>query len=205
MPTTHVLLVTDQSGSMDAVADDVRGGFNAYLQSLVDDLEVTYRVTAALFADGYTPTAVNLPPQDVPRLDKRNYRPGGMTALLDAIGKTITDFERAATLAPGDRVLLVVQTDGRENRSREYTVEGIRKMIADRETGGAWGTVFLGAGPDTWRQGRDMGFGSSVSYAHTGEDTRDTYDGLTKISGSFSRGRCARDATQDSGLTVRER
>lgn len=203
-PTTHVLMVIDRSGSMHAVADDVRGGFNAYLENLERDATVTYRVTTALFDDDYALMGVGLAPQDVIRLNQRTYRPGGSTALLDAIGRIISDFERSASLKPADRVLLVVQTDGHENASKEYRVEQIRKMITDREATGVWGAVFLGAGADTWKQAGGMGFSSSISYANTGEATQDTYDGLTKMSGSFGRGTSTRQSVADSGLTVEE-
>lgn len=36
-PTTYVLLATDVSGSMYALADDVRGGYNSYLDNLSPD------------------------------------------------------------------------------------------------------------------------------------------------------------------------
>lgn len=203
-PTTHVLMVIDRSGSMHIVADDVRGGFNAYLENLEQDTAVTYRITTALFDDNYALMGVGLAPQDVIRLNQRTYRPGGSTALLDAIGRIISDFERSTELRPRDRVLLVVQTDGEENASREYKVEQIRKMITEREATGVWGAVFMGAGPDTWKQAGGMGFSTSTSYARTSEDTRNTYDGLTKMSGAFSRGASTGQAVTDSGLNVEE-
>lgn len=213
--TTHVLIITDRSGSMYSVADDVRGGYNAYLQSLQDDTEVRYRVTSVLFSnrgvhdeDPQT-LCVAAEPRDAPRFDERSYAVGGSTALLDAIGCTITEFEarlakNGAGLAVDDRVLLVVQTDGQENASTEYDAETIRKMIADREAGGQWAAIFMGAGPDTWRQAGAMGFQTSVSYAKTEEGVSSSYAGLTKMSGTYSRGATRSQAAAKSGLTVEE-
>jgi hypothetical protein len=204
MSTTHVLLVTDRSGSMNSIADDVRGAVNAYLDSLAADTEVTYRVTSVLFDDEYKLLEVGAPPQLATRLTERTYQVGGTTALLDAVGKTITDFERSDVLRDGDRVLLVVQSDGHENASVEYRAEQIRQMITDREATGTWGAVFLGAGPDTWKQAGGMGFSTSAAYAKTGQDTQNTYESLTKMSGSFSRGATTRQAADGSGLDLRE-
>lgn len=188
-PITHVLLVTDASGSMYTLAGDVRGGYNAYLQDLRADTEKSYRVTSSLFSDGYELLCTASDPADVPQLDEVTYRPGGMTALFDAIGKTITDFERAVpTLNAGDKVLLVVQTDGKNNTSVEYTGPQIKSMIAEREATGAWTSMFVGAGPDTWRQGEAMGFTSTVAVAASGPATASSYSGLSTATRGYSRG-----------------
>jgi hypothetical protein len=208
-PTTYVLLVTDKSGSMYSLAEDVRGGYNGYLQSLQDDDEVRYRVTSVLFSspitredDGSTLLCTAVKPKDAPRLDEKNYRPGGGTALLDAIGKTITEFEQKATLKKGDRVLLVVQTDGEENSSTEYDRPTISKMIADREAAGQWSAIFMGAGPDTWQQAGGMGFSTSLSYAGDSKGVASSYEGLSATSRSYSRGATRSEAAAASGLTV---
>jgi hypothetical protein len=204
-PTTHVLLVTDKSGSMYSLAEDVRGGYNQYRQSLIDDAEVSYRVTSALFSTNhdYRVLCTAAAPADVPPLDATNYVPGGNTALLDAVGQTIVEFEAAVPqLGEGDRVLLVVQTDGRENASREYSAPAIKKMIAEREAGGAWSAVFMGAGQDTWQQSGAMGFATAVSYDNTAEGTHSAYAGLTQTSAAFARGATRGQAAAASGLVV---
>lgn len=208
-PTTYVLLVTDKSGSMDHLTDDVIGGYNGYVQSLQDDDEARYRVTSVLFASsfsredaGYDVLCIGSKPKDTPRLSRDNYKAGGGTALLDAIGSTITSFEAKVDLGKDDRVLLVVQTDGQENSSREYTREGISKMISTREAGGQWAAIFMGAGPDTWQQAGGMGFGTSLSYGATSKGVAASYSGLTATSRSYSRGATRSEAAAASGLTV---
>jgi hypothetical protein len=208
-PTTYVLLATDRSGSMYRLADDVRGGYNGYLQSLQDDDEVRYRITSVLFSspitredDGSTVLCTAAKPKDAPRLDEKNYVPGGGTALLDAIGKMITGFEAKVTLKKGDRVLLVVQTDGEENSSTEYDRPTISKMIADHEATSQWSAIFMGAGPDTWQQAGGMGFGTSLSYSGDSKGVASSYAGLTETSRSYSRGATRSEAAAASGLKV---
>lgn len=203
-PTTYVLLATDVSGSMYLLADDVRGGYNSYLDGLADEEEVRYRVTSVLFHTGVTVLCTDAAPADATRLDERNYAPGGGTALLDAIGKVITDFEAAVPkLGKNDRVLLVVQTDGQENSSREYTRQVITKMIKDREAGGRWAAIFVGVGPDKWQQAGGMGFSSSIAVAATGQGIGDTYSGLGRTSAAYSRGATRGQAAAASGLDVK--
>jgi len=217
-PTTYVLLATDVSGSMYALADDVRGGYNAYLDDLGKDVDVAsgelrdpreavgirYRVTSVLFNTGVTLLCTSAKPKDAPRLDTGNYTPNGGTALLDAIGKVITDFEAAVLqLGADDRVLLVAQTDGQENSSREYTREGIAKMIKDREDAGKWAAIFMGAGPDTWQQAGSMGFSSSIAVAATGQGVSSSYEGLSRTSAAYAKGATRGAAVAESGLDVK--
>jgi len=190
-PTTHVLMVVDMSGSMQPLAEDVRGGFNAYVDGLRADTDQRYRLTAAVFDDVYELLYTGMKLANVPALDEANYRPRGMTALLDAVGKTIVEFERRVpNLADGDRVLLVVQTDGQENSSTEFRREQIADMIREREAGGRWSCLFLGAGPDAWAQAGGMGFaaGHTIRTTASTQGTQSSYSGLTVATRDFSRG-----------------
>lgn len=189
MGTTHVLLAVDRSGSMARLADDVRGGFNDFLDDLAgQDNAADYRLTVVMFNHGYDllcPAASPL--ADVPRLDGGNYQPRGNTALLDAVGNLITTFEGDTQLGDDDRVMLVVQTDGRENSSNEFTAETVRAMIAEREGGGKWMSAYLGAGPDAWNGGAALGM-RSVNTAHDGATTRSSYGAIATASAVYARG-----------------
>lgn len=202
-PTTYVLLATDVSGSMDGLADDVRGGYNGYLDGLEAQEDVRYRVTSVLFSAGLTRLDLAVKPKNATRLDGHNYAPAGGTALLDAIGQVITDFEFAVPeLGEDDRVLLVVQTDGHDNSSGEYTLEGIAKMIGDREAAGKWAGIFMGAGPDTWHQAGGMGFSSTLTYGATGQGVQQSYTGLTRTTAAYAKGATRQAAAAASGLEV---
>src|SRR4051812_46903169 len=93
--TTHALMVIDMSGSMSALAQDVRGGFNEYLAALRADSGSDYRLTVTLFDHEFIPLAVDAPLADVPELTTENYRPRGNTALNDAIGRALAAFDLA--------------------------------------------------------------------------------------------------------------
>ncbi|MEU3452126.1 hypothetical protein ABZ671_00585 [Micromonospora sp. NPDC006766] len=199
-PVTNALLLVDKSGSMGPLASDVRGGFNSYVDELRADTDREYRLTVTLFDNEITPLCIAAPLGEVPQLTEANYWTRGMTALLDAVGETITGFEATTTLGEQDRVLLVVHTDGQENRSREYTREQIAGMIRQREAGGRWSFMFLGAGPDTWQQAGAMGFSraSTVALDASGTATKGSYSGLAAATRSYSRGGSA----ADSAVTV---
>lgn len=197
--TTHVLLVTDMSGSMSNLAEDVRGGFNAYLDGLARE-PGDYRITATVFDTEYMPLCADAALADAPRLDHTNYVPRGGTALLDAVGRTIGEFEhRVPDFADGDQVILVIQTDGHENSSHEYTYESVKKLLDDRTgEGGKWAVLYIGAGADTWDQASRMGVRAD-SYVHTSGSkaaTHNTYDSMTRATAAYSAGAQGAAVTQ---------
>lgn len=188
--TTNVLMVADMSGSMHDRADDVRGGFNAYIADLSKD-SGNIRLTLTVFDTEVTTLCLDAPLSAVPKLTEHNYNPYGCTALLDAVGKTILAFEkRVPKLNPGDRVLFVLQTDGYENSSKEFSGHMIKNLIEAREAGGQWDFIYLGAGADTWDQAQAMGF-SRDTYLNTSDSAkgyRSTYSGLSGATSAYAQG-----------------
>lgn len=198
--TTHVLMIVDMSGSMSPVADDVRGGFNSYIAGLTKTDTVRYRITATVFDTQFICLCVDAKRREVPELTEANYEPRGMTALLDAVGKTIAEFDaRVPQLGDSDRVLVVVQTDGYENNSQEFTWDMISELIKEREATGKWSFIYLGAGMDTWAQASKMGFSRDgyITTSKSSVGTQATYSGLVNATRSFSAG-----ASKAETLTV---
>ncbi len=186
-------MVVDRSGSMSALEEDVRGGFNSFLDDAAKMEESSHvRVTAVLFDDRYEVLASAVPPAEVPRLTDQNYTARGMTALLDAIGRTINDFEASTKVHHGDKVMLVVQTDGAENSSREFTSGQIMSMLRERE-GRGWTTVYNGAGPQAWGQGRSLGFGINVNTAGDSQSTVRSYTTTSAALSGLTRGASSAD------------
>jgi hypothetical protein len=161
--TVRTILIADASGSMSHLANDVRGGHNAYLDKVAASVDPTtdedVRITLATFNTTVTVVDNDVPIAKATRLDAHNYVPDGGTALLDAIGQTLRQFVANATFEPGDKVFVYIQTDGEENSSKEYTKEAVAAVIAEMEAK-EWAFVFSGTGPDGWA---DRG---SVGLAH---------------------------------------
>lgn len=189
-PTTHVLFITDMSGSMGSIADDVRGGFNSYVTDLRQDSDRRYRLTAVVFDDVVERLCDAAKLADVPVMTSKNYQPRGMTALLDAVGRTVVGFDASVSLGGDDRVLVVVQTDGAENASREYRTKDVSKLISEHEATGKWSFVYLGVGAGSWQQAGGMGFasGSTVTLDQGGLAAKSTYASLSTTTRGYSRG-----------------
>lgn len=158
---TEIVCILDRSGSMGPLTNDVIGGFNKFVgeQRTVPG-EV--KVTLVLFDHEYLKPYDCVDIKTIPVLDTATYVPRGMTALLDALGKTITTVgERLAQTPEEERpekVLVVVMTDGYENSSLEYTKDQIKEMIEHQQSKYSWNFIFLGANMDAIQEGGSVGF-----------------------------------------------
>lgn len=144
----EIVCVVDKSGSMASRAADAIGGFNAFLEKQ-KKLPGRARFTLALFDSpgNYHLVHDGVELQEVAGLTVDTYVPGGNTALLDAVGETLTAMKkRLGDRKPKD-VIFMVLTDGEENSSREYTLRGVRAMIEERARSG-WEFHYLGADVD---------------------------------------------------------
>ena len=106
--------------------------------------------------------------------NKNDYVPQGTTAMLDAVGNTLSAFKaREEVNAAGNKVLVVIITDGMENASKEWTWSSVRDLIRDLREKHGYEFVFLGANIDSEQTAENMGIEreAAVKYKQTsGED-----------------------------------
>ena len=96
---------------------------------------------------------------DVIELSRSDYRPRGMTALLDAIGTTISRTRKRLRAEEGNaQVVIVVITDGMENSSRDYSLNEVRRLLDHCEEELGWRFIFLAADLNSVRASRGIGF-----------------------------------------------
>lgn len=166
---THVAALVDRSGSMQSIKDDTVGGFNAFIAKQRQQPGAS-TVSLYQFDTHYDIVYTGLPIADVPPLV---LKPRGGTALLDAVGRTITDTRQHLAGLPEDQrpgtVIVVIMTDGEENSSREFTYPVIKKMIETQETVEGWTFMYFGADQDAIEIGTRMGVsaGQSLSYSRS--------------------------------------
>ncbi|GAA1459838.1 VWA domain-containing protein [Williamsia maris] len=201
-----VAALLDRSGSMQSIADDTRGGFDAFIaKERASDGETV--VTLAQFDDRYELVYSAKPIAEVPPLV---LEPRAMTALYDAIGKLITDV--GADLAakpeherPGS-VTILVMTDGHENASREWSNTGVRELITRQETRYDWDFVFLGSNIDAVEVGADLGFAreKSMTYESSPMGVSAAFESVSGYQGRKRSNRIAGEPPAD-GFTPLER
>jgi uncharacterized protein YegL len=186
----HVLFVIDSSGSMDPKASDVRGGFNSYVSTLREDTQGAYLLTAVTFDTQVKTLFTDMPLAEVPQLDSSNYRPGGNTALYDALGVSLDELTSAIRREDHpygiDRALVIVMTDGQENSSRRFTKQQVSDGIKGREAAGNWTFVYLGADQDAWAASEGLGFAQGNVQAYAAPATPAMFRSLSRSTIRFS-------------------
>jgi uncharacterized protein YegL len=158
---TQIVVVMDASGSMDNLTDDTIGGFNRFVEDQ-KKIEGECDLTLIQFANDYRVVHERKAIKDVPALSRETYRPGGGTALLDALGRAIDgvkeDTEHCKTCKDKEKVIVCVITDGEENSSRTYNKSKIKEMITHREKKHGWDFIYLGANQDAFAESQVLGF-----------------------------------------------
>lgn len=166
-----VSLVLDESGSMSGSEGDVVGSTNSFVGQLRRQGGTTL-VTLTTFNDEAKIVYANRRIEDVPELGPADYVPMGSTALLDAVGHTITTVAAAAHNYGGDvRITVMIMTDRHENASREYTGESLRHLIKSKEAEGNWTFVYLGADHDAYAAGESLGVAAGNRYNYCKPNT----------------------------------
>jgi hypothetical protein len=166
---------------MRSVADDTVGGFNQFLSEQRQKPGAA-RLTLAQF-DSEDPFEVLIDGVDldeVPDLDPSRYQPRAWTPLYDAVGQMIARIdagieERAARSLPEEDQVVVIVTDGLENRSRRFGRADIFRLVEERRRAG-WAFVFLGADQDAFAEGGRIGVAPQARVAW-----EKTPEGIKKI------------------------
>ena len=157
LKTTFVSFLLDETGSMESIKDDTIGGFNAYVEKLQESSgEILFSLVS--FNSSRTKKRyVAEPIRSVRPLAAGDYQPDAMTPLIDAAVKIIKATTEAVAARKDDpAVVIVLQTDGLENVSVEYTTADLALLVKEKEQAG-WQFVFLGAGLDAFAAARDAG------------------------------------------------
>lgn len=181
MYSVHATLLLDRSGSMSCIKQKVIEKTNDFIKEQ-KELDGKMTCSAYQFDTEFETLFENIDIQKVPFLTDESYEPRGMTALLDSIAETINrtgDFLREMKKKNRpDKVVVIIQTDGLENSSKEYTCEAIMKMIKHQEDKYNWQFVFLGANQDAIASGGSLGISAvrSVTYAHTNQGYEAVYN-----------------------------
>lgn len=156
----EIACIIDRSGSMGTVTESAISGFNQFLKEQ-KELPGEAVLSLFLFDDEYLTLHDGVPIADVPELTTKTYVPRAMTALNDAIGKTVTTIGERLSNAPEeqrpDKVIIVILTDGLENASKEYSREKISEMIKHQEDVYSWEFIYLAANQDAFAVGATLG------------------------------------------------
>ena len=182
---TSINVIVDESGSMGGLVKDTVGGFNKFLADQ-KDVPGDAVFTLCLFATKHNRPFDFVKLADVPDLTSRTYRPGGSTALLDAIGTTINHVGAKLSAMPEEerpsKVIFLIITDGEENASREFTKAQVASMISHQREVYSWEFVFMGANIDAIAEGSSLGIAShnAINYSASSAGTAKLYGDVSR-------------------------
>lgn len=192
---TEIVVVLDRSGSMESVKSDAIGGFNAFVeeQRLVPG---EAKLTLVKFDHEYELAYESVPLSMVERLNENTFIPRGMTALLDAMGKSIGYTKEKIVSMPKwkrpDKVLIAVLTDGHENDSKEFNKKQVFDLV-DKVQEEGWEILFLGADKSSIDEAASYGIKLCNTYS---------YDGITiNHDGTTVSGTCGAYYTMSNNTT----
>jgi hypothetical protein len=162
---TALLFIVDRSGSMASIAADMEGGIKTLLD---EQRQLPGRLTVDFvrFDDKYEHVSRLADPDKV----VIKITPRGSTALLDAVGRAVTEF--GATLAampeeerPG-QVIVAIVTDGLENASHEWTGAAVKALVEQQTFTYSWTFTYLGANQDADSVAHHIGINPSAALTY---------------------------------------
>jgi uncharacterized protein YegL len=178
--TTELVFILDRSGSMAGLEKDTIGGFNSMIEKQKKEDGECY-VTTVLFDHEIITLHDRVTLDKIEPMTDRDYSVRGCTALIDAIGTTVRHIEDIHRYQRPEDVpsntVFVITTDGLENASKEYSADGVRKMIEQKKELG-WEFLFIGANIDAVGTAVSFGFSAdrAVNYHADSQGTEVLYD-----------------------------
>ena len=147
-PDTLVVLLLDNTGSMQACKLEALSGYNAYFDSLRKEQLGNLRISVVQFNSIITnPLYNDVLLDEVKPMTDAQYLPVGNTPLYDAMGKLMESTEAKAKKR---KVLFVTLTDGEENSSSRWTLAKLQAKMKQCEKKLKWTFVHLGVGAAGW-------------------------------------------------------
>lgn len=200
---TDITLILDRSGSMNKIRQATIDGFNDFIAEQ-RQLPGTVTISLVQFSNRRKVSYTAAPIHDVPRLDSEEYKPGGGTALLDAISETIDETgRRLASLAERElpsAVIVAILTDGKENSSRRFTHPQVVGRIKHQQSVYNWNFLFLAADQDAIAEAARLSIlaGAALTFRKSSAGSGAAFKSLSKAAGDLRSGKKNRAAFDEA-------
>ncbi|MBQ8137210.1 MAG: VWA domain-containing protein [Clostridia bacterium] len=187
---TEMVFILDKSGSMHGLEKDTIGGFNSMIEKQKLE-EGEALVSTVLFSNESTVIHDRVDIRGIEPLTDREYRVGGGTALIDAIGGAIHHIGNVHKYAREEDVpehtVFVITTDGMENASHRYGSDEVKRMVERQKEKYGWEFLFLGANIDAVETASHFGITEdrSVTFHNDSRGQRLNYDVVTQTVSAF--------------------
>ena len=183
---TEMVFILDKSGSMAGYEEDTVGGFNSMIERQ-RGIEGKAYVSTVLFSNKSVIIHDRVDINSVTPLGVDEYRVGGGTALLDAIGSSIEHIGNVHKYARQEDVpehtVFVITTDGMENASYMYDAKFVKEQIKQRSERDGWEFIFLAANIDAVETAGNIGIRRerAMKFTQSHEGVRRNYEAVGKV------------------------
>ena len=188
----ELVFILDRSGSMAGLESDTIGGFNSLIEKQKKEEGKAY-VTTVLFDNQQKTVHDRIDLAEVAPMTDKEYFVGGSTALLDAVGDTVTHVEKVHRyIRPEDvpaHTMVVITTDGMENSSRRWRAADVKKLVEKKKEEG-WEFLFLGANIDAVSEAARFGIDAekAVRYCNDSAGVQKNYSVLGRAMSCMRKG-----------------
>ena len=180
MPIQQIVAIIDRSGSMYGKEEDTIGGINTTIQELKKSENVDEIYFSLKFFNETEEMKIRSKKiSEIRPLKPSELHPSGSTALLDALGNTITYFveKKLRNQDSFDQCLIYVATDGLENTSKIFTKDTLKQTIENAENSYNIKIMYLGANQDAIFEASQIGIPleRAINYNENTESSQNVY------------------------------
>lgn len=187
MTLQEVVAVIDRSGSMKGKEKDTVGGINTVISELKNSKSEEDRINFSikLFNNEQIMKLRSREISEVSNFSVSDFIPSGSTALLDAIGDTLTFFIQKKLMNPQayDSCVIYIASDGLENSSIKYNKKYIKEMISNAENIYNIKVLYLGANQDAILEAGNLGIPmeQAINYLENELSTQAVYTSVARV------------------------
>jgi Mg-chelatase subunit ChlD len=165
----HIIFVLDNSGSMSYLRDVTVSNFNEQLSELKKNAQHNQvnLISLVTFNSKVNTVIINELLSKFDAIKLEDYVPAGWTALYDGIGEAVMiadrGFEKYKDM--DNSALIVILSDGMENKSVEFNREKIAEIVKAKQDSGRFTFSFLGCGEEVLKQAEAMYIPNGNTYS----------------------------------------
>lgn len=185
MSTQEIVAIIDRSGSMRGKEEMTINGINTTIEELKSSDNATeINMSIKFFNDTEELKIRSNNISSIKLLNSDDLKPSGTTALLDAIGNTLSYFieKKIRNENAYDNCLIYVATDGLENSSKSFNSDKLKKIIENGEKNYNIKIMYLGANQDAILEASKIGIAAerTINYNETRQATENVYTAVAR-------------------------
>ena len=175
----HNLIILDESGSMESIKTTIIQGFNELVQT-IQGIEKQFpeqeHFISFVSFNGLGQKLLHFidPASKLKQIDDKSYKPDASTPLFDAMGFSINKLKQSLQGQTDYNVLVTILTDGEENASKEFSGNGIKKLVEELKQN-RWTFTYIGTDHDVEKIALSLSINNTIVFAKSEAGIKDMF------------------------------